>query len=241
MTQRQIMEKTYDPHAIEETCYQEWESKKYFSAGKHVDNNNDDNYCILIPPPNVTGSLHMGHAFQHTIMDALTRYQRMCGANTLWQPGTDHAGIATQMVVERLLAKDGVSRHDLGREKFIEKVWDWKKESGGNITQQMRRIGDSCDWEREAFTMSPELSEAVTEVFVQLHQEGLIYRGQRLVNWDPVFQTAISGLEVENKEVNGKMWRFAYPLADGEVDGISEIVIATTRPETMLGRAQRQC
>lgn len=229
------MEKTYDPHSIEQTCYQNWEQKGYFSAGKHIDNDNQDAYCIMIPPPNVTGNLHMGHAFQHTIMDALTRYQRMRGAKTLWQPGSDHAGIATQMVVERILAKDDVSRHDLGREKFIEKVWEWKEQSGGNISQQMRRLGDSCDWDREAFTMSPELSEAVTEVFVKLHEEGLIYRGQRLVNWDPVLQTAISGLEVETKEVQGSMWHFAYPLADGEVDGIKEIIIATTRPETMLG------
>ena len=229
------MEKTYNPHAIEQSCYQNWESKGYFKEGKHVANNNSDAYCIMIPPPNVTGSLHMGHAFQHTIMDALTRYERMRGAKTLWQPGSDHAGIATQMVVERLLAKDDISRHDLGREKFVEKIWEWKEQSGGTISQQMRRLGDSCDWEREAFTMSPELSEAVTEVFVRLHEEDLIYRGQRLVNWDPVLQTAISGLEVETKDVNGSMWHFAYPLEDGAVDGIEEIVIATTRPETMLG------
>ena len=229
------MEKTYNPHAIEQSCYQNWESKGYFKDGKHVANNNSDAYCIMIPPPNVTGSLHMGHAFQHTIMDALTRYERMRGAKTLWQPGSDHAGIATQMVVERLLAKDDISRHDLGREKFVEKIWEWKEQSGGTISQQMRRLGDSCDWEREAFTMSPELSEAVTEVFVRLHEEDLIYRGQRLVNWDPVLQTAISGLEVETKDVNGSMWHFAYPLEDGAVDGIEEIVIATTRPETMLG------
>ena len=229
------MEKTYNPHAIEQSCYQNWESKGYFKEGKHVANDNSDAYCIMIPPPNVTGSLHMGHAFQHTIMDALTRYERMRGAKTLWQPGSDHAGIATQMVVERLLAKDDISRHDLGREKFVEKIWEWKEQSGGTISQQMRRLGDSCDWEREAFTMSPELSKAVTEVFVRLHEEELIYRGHRLVNWDPVLQTAISGLEVETKEVNGSMWHFAYPLEDGAVDGIKEIVIATTRPETMLG------
>ncbi|MBT8142173.1 MAG: valine--tRNA ligase [Gammaproteobacteria bacterium] len=229
------MEKTYDPHSIEKTCYQKWEQDGRFAAGKHVANDNTNAYCIMIPPPNVTGSLHMGHAFQHTIMDALTRYQRMLGADTLWQPGSDHAGIATQMVVERLLAKESVSRHDIGREKFVEKVWEWKDQSGGKISQQMRRLGDSCDWQREAFTMSPELSEAVTEVFVRLHEEGLIYRGQRLVNWDPVLQTAISGLEVETREVQGSMWQFAYPLDAGPVDGISEIVIATTRPETMLG------
>lgn len=229
------MEKTYDPNAIEQACYQNWEKNRYFSAGQHVKKDNPDSYCIMIPPPNVTGSLHMGHAFQHTIMDALTRYHRMRGANTLWQPGSDHAGIATQMVVERLLGKEGISRHDLGREKFVEKVWQWKEESGGTISQQMRRLGDSCDWDREAFTMSPELSRAVTEVFVSLYEEGLIYRGQRLVNWDPVLQTAISGLEVETKEVNGAMWQFAYPLVDGAVDGIEEIIIATTRPETMLG------
>ena len=225
------MEKIYNPHAIEQSCYQNWESKGYFKEGKHVANDNSDAYCIMIPPPNVTGNLHMGHAFQHTIMDALTRYQRMCGAKTLWQPGSDHAGIATQMVVERLLAKDDVSRHDIGREKFVEKIWEWKEQSGGNISQQMRRLGDSCDWDREAFTMSPELSEAVTEVFVRLHEEGLIYRGKRLVNWDPKLLTAISDLEVEQVEKNGHLWHLSYPLSDGS----GNLVVATTRPETMLG------
>ena len=185
----------------------------------------------MIPPPNVTGSLHMGHAFQHTIMDALTRYHRMKGDNTLWQPGSDHAGIATQMVVERLLDREGKSRHDLGREAFVDRIWDWKEQSGGTITQQMRRMGDSCDWSREAFTMDDDLSEAVLETFVRLHDEGLIYRGDRLVNWDPKLLTAVSDLEVESHEENGHMWHMRYPLSDGS----GHVIIATTRPETMLG------
>jgi valyl-tRNA synthetase len=191
----------------------------------------------MIPPPNVTGTLHMGHAFQQTIMDALTRYHRMMGHDTLWQPGTDHAGIATQMVVERLLAAEGKTRHDLGRETFIDRVWEWKEQSGGTISQQMRRLGDSVDWTRERFTMDEGLSEAVTEVFVRLYDEELLYRGKRLVNWDPKFHTAISDLEVENKEEQGSLWHFRYPLADGAktADGKDYLVVATTRPETMLG------
>ncbi len=224
------MDKAYDPQSIEQKLYQQWENNQYFSANA-TNEVGQDSYCIMIPPPNVTGSLHMGHAFQHTIMDALTRYHRMKGDNTLWQPGTDHAGIATQMVVERLLAADNISRHDLGREKFIDKVWQWKEESGGTISHQMRRLGDSCDWQREAFTMDQDLSNAVLEVFVQLYEEGLIYRGQRLVNWDPKLLTAVSDLEVESEEENGHLWHLRYPLADGS----DHLIVATTRPETMLG------
>lgn len=220
------MDKTFEPQSIERACYEQWEDKGLFKASGE-----GDPYCILLPPPNVTGSLHMGHAFQHTIMDTLTRYHRMKGDNTLWQCGTDHAGIATQMVVERKLAAEGKSRHDLGREAFVEKVWEWKEESGGTITRQMRRLGTSPDWDREAFTMNEDLSKAVTEVFVKLHEEGLIYRGQRLVNWDPVLHTAVSDLEVVNEEEAGHMWHMRYPLADGS----GELVVATTRPETMLG------
>ncbi|MDO6695698.1 valine--tRNA ligase [Aliiglaciecola sp. 3_MG-2023] len=220
------MDKTFSPQNIEQARYQLWEQKGYFKAsGK------GDPYCILLPPPNVTGNLHMGHAFQHTIMDSLIRYHRMKGDNTLWQCGTDHAGIATQMVVERQLNAQGKTRHDLGREAFVDKIWDWKEESGGNITQQMRRLGTSPDWEREAFTMNPDLSEAVQEVFVKLHEEGLIYRGKRLVNWDPVLHTAVSDLEVLNEEEDGFMWHMRYPLTDGS----GELIVATTRPETMLG------
>lgn len=220
------MDKTFNPNDIEQACYKAWEDKGYFKASGH-----GDPYCILLPPPNVTGNLHMGHAFQHTIMDALTRYHRMQGDNTLWQCGTDHAGIATQMVVERQLNAKGKTRHDLGREAFVEKIWEWKEESGGNISQQMRRLGTSPDWSREAFTMDDDLSNAVQEVFVRLHEEGLIYRGKRLVNWDPVLLTAVSDLEVLNEEENGHMWHMRYPLADGS----GELVVATTRPETMLG------
>ena len=220
------MEKTYSPQNIEQQWYQKWEANDYFKASGQ-----GEPYCILLPPPNVTGSLHMGHAFQHTIMDALSRYHRMKGDNTLWQCGTDHAGIATQMVVERQLNAKGLTRHDLGRDAFVEKIWEWKAESGGTITQQMRRLGDSCDWHREAFTMDDNLSAAVTEVFVKLHEEGLIYRGKRLVNWDPVLLTAVSDLEVLSEEEDGFMWHMRYPLADGS----GELVVATTRPETMLG------
>lgn len=220
------MDKTYSPQNIEQQCYQKWEDKGYFKASGE-----GDPYCILIPPPNVTGNLHMGHAFQHTIMDALTRYHRMKGDDTLWQCGTDHAGIATQMVVERQLNAQGKTRHDLGRDAFVDKIWEWKAESGGNISQQMRRLGDSPDWEREAFTMDDNLSSAVIETFVKLHEEGLIYRGKRLVNWDPVLLTAVSDLEVLNEEEDGFMWHMRYPLEDGSAD----LVVATTRPETMLG------
>ncbi|QJR80139.1 valine--tRNA ligase [Alteromonas pelagimontana] len=220
------MDKTFEPQSIEQQCYQQWESKGLFKPS-----GSGDPYCILLPPPNVTGSLHMGHGFQQTIMDALTRYHRMKGNNTLWQVGTDHAGIATQMVVERQLNAQGQTRHDLGREEFLKKIWEWKEHSGGTITQQMRRMGTSADWDREVFTMDENLSAAVTEVFVKLHEEGLIYRGKRLVNWDPVLHTAVSDLEVLNEEEAGFMWHMRYPLADGS----GELVVATTRPETMLG------
>jgi len=227
------MEKTYQPHEIEKSWYKTWEESNYFTPSGE-----GDSYCIMIPPPNVTGSLHMGHAFQHTIMDSLVRYQRMKGKNTLWQVGTDHAGIATQMVVERKLAgTTGETRHDLGRENFIEKIWEWKEESGGTITKQMRRLGNSVDWANERFTMDTGFYNAVQEVFIRLFDEGLIYRGKRLVNWDPKLHTAISDLEVENKDVKGKMWYLRYPLADGETTAAGDnfIVVGTTRPETMLG------
>lgn len=223
------MDKHYDPSSIETKWYKDWEERGVFRAGTHA----ADPYCIMIPPPNVTGSLHMGHAFQDTIMDGLTRLHRMRGHATLWQPGTDHAGIATQMVVDRRLSAQGQSRHDLGREAFIDEIWKWKAESGGHITRQLRRMGASVDWSRERFTMDEGLSKAVTEVFVSLYEEGLIYRGQRLVNWDPVLQTAVSDLEVESKEEQGKLWHFRYPLSDGS----GHLVVATTRPETMLGDA----
>ena len=227
------MDKTYNPQDIEQSLYQGWEEKGYFKpSGK------GDAYSIMIPPPNVTGSLHMGHAFQDTIMDTLTRFKRMQGNNTLWQVGTDHAGIATQMVVERkLAAEEGKTRHELGRDNFIDRIWQWKNESGGTITKQLRRLGASVDWDRERFTMDEGLSEAVKEVFVRLHKEDLIYRGKRLVNWDPKLHTAISDLEVENKDKQGHMWNLRYPLADGLTtqDGKDYIVVATTRPETMLG------
>jgi len=227
------MDKTYQPQAIEQKWYQDWEEKGYFAP-----QGEGDAYSIMIPPPNVTGSLHMGHAFQHTLMDTLIRYRRMQGRNTLWQVGTDHAGIATQMVVERkLAAQTGESRYDLGREAFIEKVWEWKAESGGTITRQMRRLGNSVDWPTERFTMDSGFYHAVQEVFVRLYDDGLIYRGKRLVNWDPKLHTAISDLEVENREVKGKMWYIRYPLADGvqTKDGLDYIVVGTTRPETLLG------
>jgi len=220
------MEKTFNPSQIEQACYQHWEAKGMFSPSGL-----GEPYCILLPPPNVTGNLHMGHAFQHTIMDALIRYHRMKGDNTLWQCGTDHAGIATQMVVERQLNAQGQTRHDLGREKFVERIWQWKEESGGNITQQMRRLGTSPDWNREVFTMDDKLSDAVREVFVKLYDEGLIYRGKRLVNWDPALLTAVSDLEVVSEEEDGHMWYMRYPLSDGS----GSLTVATTRPETMLG------
>ena len=226
------MDKTYKPQELEDRWYKTWEDRGYFKPqGK------GDTYCIAIPPPNVTGRLHMGHGFQHAIMDALIRYHRMLGKQTLWQVGTDHAGIATQMVVERQLNTKGTSRQELGREAFVEKVWDWKEESGNIITQQLRRMGSSLDWSRERFTMDQELSEVVQKVFVDLFDEGLIYRGNRLVNWDPQLRTAISDLEVISEEEDGSLWHFRYPLANDErtLKGEDSIVIATTRPETMLG------
>jgi valyl-tRNA synthetase len=221
--------KSFEPADIERRWYPDWEAKGYFAAG--LDANKSDAFCILLPPPNVTGTLHMGHGFNQAIMDALTRYHRMRGDNTLWQPGTDHAGIATQIVVERQLDGQGISRHDLGREKFLEKVWEWKEYSGNTITRQMRRLGTSPDWTRERFTMDAGLSKIVTETFVRLYNEGLIYRGKRLVNWDPVLHTAVSDLEVVSEEEDGFMWHIRYPLADGS----GELTVATTRPETMLG------
>ncbi|MBB6522304.1 valyl-tRNA synthetase [Pseudoteredinibacter isoporae] len=224
------LDTTYNPQAIEQSWYKTWEDSGYFAPKSEVDDGSDS-YCIMIPPPNVTGSLHMGHGFQESIMDALIRYQRMQGKNTLWQVGTDHAGIATQMVVERLLDAEGTNRHELGREKFTERVWDWKEESGGTITQQLRRLGASPDWSTERFTMDPGFYKAVQEVFIKLYKDGLIYRGKRLVNWDPKLHTAISDLEVISEEENGFLWHFNYPLADGS----GHLTVATTRPETMLG------
>jgi valyl-tRNA synthetase len=223
------LNKSFDPKTIENKWYELWEGKGYFAAGLNPEIK--DNFCILLPPPNVTGTLHMGHGFNQTLMDALTRYHRMKGDNTLWQPGTDHAGIATQIVVERQLDTQGVSRHDLGREKFLEKVWEWKEYSGGTITKQMRRLGTSPDWSRERFTMDEGLNKTVTETFVRLYNEGLIYRGKRLVNWDIKLGTAVSDLEVVQEEEDGFMWHINYPLADGS----GKLTVATTRPETMLG------
>ncbi|KTT11901.1 valyl-tRNA synthetase [Pseudomonas oryzihabitans] len=228
------MDKTYQPHAIETSWYQTWERQGYFAP-----QGSGEPYTIMIPPPNVTGSLHMGHGFNNAIMDALIRFRRMQGRNTLWQPGTDHAGIATQMLVERRIGAEGLSRHDLGREKFLEKVWEWKNESGGNISRQIRRLGSSVDWSRERFTMDDGLSEAVKEAFVRLHEDGLIYRGKRLVNWDTKLHTAISDLEVESHDEKGHLWHLRYPLADGArtAEGADHLVVATTRPETLLGDA----
>lgn len=223
------LNKSFDPKTIESKWYAFWEGKGYYAAGLNPEVK--DNFCILLPPPNVTGTLHMGHGFNQTLMDALTRYHRMRGDNTLWQPGTDHAGIATQIVVERQLDAQGVSRHDLGREKFLEKVWEWKEYSGGTITKQMRRLGTSPDWSRERFTMDEGLNKTVTETFVRLYNEGLIYRGKRLVNWDVKLGTAVSDLEVVQEEEDGSMWHINYPLADGS----GHLTVATTRPETMLG------
>ncbi|MDO8790019.1 MAG: valine--tRNA ligase [Sulfuritalea sp.] len=224
--------KSFEPAEIERRWYPIWESRGYFAAGLDTAKTPaKDSFCILLPPPNVTGTLHMGHGFNQAIMDSLTRYHRMRGDNTLWQPGTDHAGIATQIVVERQLDGQGISRHDLGREKFLEKVWEWKEYSGNTITKQMRRLGTSPDWSRERFTMDAGLSKIVTETFVHLHKEGLIYRGKRLVNWDPKLLTAVSDLEVVNEEEDGSMWHIRYPLADGG----GSLTVATTRPETMLG------
>ena len=211
----------YSPQDIEQSWYQKWEENNYFAPS-----GNGESYSIAIPPPNVTGNLHMGHAFQHSLVDSLIRYQRMSGKNTLWQMGTDHAGIATQMLVTEQLAAQGIKPLDIGREAFINKVWDWKEESGGTISKQLRRLGASLHWETERFTLDDGLSEAVLEVFVRLHEEGLIYRGKRLVNWDPVLKTSISDLEVESTEEQGHLWHFRYPLADepGEF-----LVVATTR------------
>ncbi|MBF0138629.1 MAG: class I tRNA ligase family protein, partial [Magnetococcales bacterium] len=219
------MSKSYEPTGVERHWNSVWENRGYF-APRHQEGN--PAYCIMIPPPNVTGNLHMGHAFQDTIMDALIRYHRMRGETTLWQTGTDHAGIATQMVVERQLEAEGRTRDDLGREGFVRRVWEWRNTSGGTIVRQLRRLGASCDWSRERFTMDPGLSRAVTEVFVRLYQEGLIYRGKRLVNWDPVLLTAVSDLEVVAEEEEGHLWHMRYPLADGS----GHLVVATTRPET---------
>ncbi len=220
------MDKSYQPQSIERRVYERWESNNWFAPA-----GDGEPYCIMIPPPNVTGTLHMGHAFQDTIMDALTRYKRMSGCRTLWQPGMDHAGIATQMVVERLLATEGTSRRDLGRDAFVERVWQWKRQSGGQIARQLRRMGASVDWSRDRFTMDEDLSHAVTEAFVRLYEDGLIYRGKRLVNWDPVLHTALSDLEVLSEDEAGHLWHFRYPLASGD----GHLVVATTRPETMLG------
>jgi valyl-tRNA synthetase len=222
------MDKAYSPGDIESRIYAQWEASGYFAPS-----GNGDAYSIAIPPPNVTGTLHMGHAFQDTIMDALIRYHRMRGFNTLWQPGTDHAGIATQMVVERQLNAEGTSRVELGRQAFLDRVWQWKETSGGIIAKQMRRLGASVDWQRDRFTMDPGLTQTVTEVFVRLYEEGLIYRGKRLVNWDPVLKTALSDLEVAAEEESGSLWHLRYPLSDGS----GHLVVATTRPETMLGDA----
>jgi valyl-tRNA synthetase len=228
-----MLDTKFSPAEIEARLYKAWEEGGYFKPGGKP---KAEPYTIVIPPPNVTGSLHMGHALNNTIQDILVRFERMRGRDVLWQPGTDHAGIATQMVVERLLkAENKTDRKTMGREAFLKRVWDWKEESGGTIINQLKRLGATCDWSRERFTMDEGLSKAVVKVFVQLYKDGLIYKDQRLVNWDPVFETAISDLEVETREIKGAMWSFAYPLADGPVDGISEIVISTTRPETMLG------
>ena len=224
-----MLDKTYRPKEVEAKHYALWESAGDFAAGQRP---GAETYCIVIPPPNVTGSLHMGHALNNTLQDVLIRYQRMRGRDTLWQPGMDHAGIATQMVVERQLEEQGLHRRDLGREKFVDKVWQWKEESGGTITRQLRRLGSSCDWSRERFTMDEGLSQAVLKVFVQLYKEGLIYKDKRLVNWDPKLHTAISDLEVQQREVQGHLWHFKYPI-EGR-DG-TFITVATTRPETMLG------
>src|SRR6185437_3863473 len=219
------MDKAYAPQDLERRIYEQWESHGWFAPSGR-----GSPFCIMIPPPNVTGTLHMGHAFQHTLMDALTRYRRMRGDDALWQPGTDHAGIATQMVVERQLEAQGRKRSELSREAFVARVWEWKAQSGGTIASQMRRLGDSVDWSRDRFTMDEGLSRAVVEVFVRLHDQGLIYRGKRLVNWDPVLGTAVSDLEVDTEEEDGRIWELRYPLEACS----GSLVVATTRPETML-------
>ncbi len=220
--------KSFEPAAIEARWAPRWEASGIYAPTLDASR---PSFCIQLPPPNVTGTLHMGHAFNQTIMDALTRVHRMRGFNTLWVPGTDHAGIATQIVVERQLQDQGVSRHDLGRAAFVDRVWDWKRSSGATITQQMRRMGDSVSWAHEYFTMDDKLSAVVTETFVRLYDEGLIYRAKRLVSWDPVLKSAVSDLEVESAEEDGFLWHIRYPLADGS----GSVVVATTRPETMLG------
>src|SRR5690606_12117443 len=221
-----MLDKSFDPAAIESQWYQRWEELGLFRPSGQ-----GEPYCILLPPPNVTGTLHMGHAFQHTLMDAMVRYQRMRGRDVLWQVGTDHAGIATEMVVSRQLAGENLTRNDLGRDAFVERVWQWKQQSGDTITRQMRRLGASGDWSRQVFTMDPMPSTAVIEAFVRLHEQGLIYRGQKLVNWDPVLKTAISDLEVVSEAEQGSLWSIRYPLSDGN----GYLTVATTRPETMLG------
>jgi valyl-tRNA synthetase len=220
----------YQPHDIEQHRYQEWETRGYFEP-----RGDGESFCIMIPPPNVTGTLHMGHAFQHSLVDSIIRYQRMKGRNTLWQMGTDHAGISTQMLIEEQLAADGIKASELGREKFLEKAWEWKEQSGGIISRQLRRMGASLNWSTERFTLDEGFSDAVLEVFINLFDEGLIYRGKRLVNWDPQLETSLSDLEVESEEENGHMWHFRYPLADGPLNGFDHLIVATTRPETMLG------
>jgi valyl-tRNA synthetase len=236
----QSLSKSFEPAALEAHWGPEWEERGYGVAGFRgtgAPKEGAPSFAIQLPPPNVTGTLHMGHAFNQTIMDSLTRYHRMSGANTVWVPGTDHAGIATQIVVERQLQEQKISRHDMGptpaeaRKNFVAKVWEWKEESGNTITTQMRRMGDSVDWSREYFTMDPKLSKVVTETFVRLYQQGLIYRGKRLVNWDPVLMSAVSDLEVESEEEDGFLWHIAYPL----VNGSGHLTVATTRPETLLG------
>ncbi len=224
-----MLDKYHDPARVEKKLYEDWEKNGSFACGKRPD---AETYTVVIPPPNVTGNLHMGHALNITLQDIIIRYQRMRGLDVLWQPGTDHAGIATQMLVERQIETENLTRHDLGRKKFIERVWKWKSESGGSITEQLRRLGASCDWSRERFTMDDGLSAAVQKVFVELHKQKLIYRDQRLVNWDPLLHTAISDLEVEQREVNGHMWYFKYPIEGHEGKFIT---VGTTRPETMLG------
>ncbi|HBP14335.1 MAG TPA: valine--tRNA ligase, partial [Gammaproteobacteria bacterium] len=226
------LDNSFNPDAIERALYAEWEESGYFTPSPAP-----EPYSIAIPPPNVTGTLHIGHAFQHTLMDALIRYQRMSGKQTLWQMGTDHAGIATQMIVTEQMATEGVTLEDLGRDAFIERVWKWRQESGGTISEQMRRMGSSVDWSRERFTMDEGFSRAVKLVFIQLYEKGLIYRGKRLVNWDPLLNTALSDLEVINEDEPGSLWHFRYPLADGLLtpDDKAYVVVATTRPETMLG------
>jgi len=234
-----VLDKSFNPAGIEQRWYQRWESAGWFRHKDHA----VPAYCIQLPPPNVTGTLHMGHAFQQTLMDALIRYHRMRGLNTNWVVGTDHAGIATQIVVERQLQDEGKSRHDLGRDKFVERVWQWKQQSGSTITRQMRRLGASANWDYADtegqragyFTMDAKMSRAVVEVFVRLHEEGLIYRGKRLVNWDPVLGTAVSDLEVDSEEEDGKIWEIRYPLEDEGGGDAGSISVATVRPETMLG------